>query len=317
MAYIGIDIGGTNLAAGVVSEDLKILSHAKRKMNALKVGSDLAEEIILLADECIASAGIMRNDIKYIGIGTPGVMDRAWGIINYSNNIPFNNMPIRNLIQKSWDIPVYIENDAGCAAIGEQLAGAARGFSNAVVITLGTGVGGGVIIDNKLFRGIGGDGSEIGHMVIDIDGAACTCGRKGCWEAYSSATGLKRLTAEEMRRSPESLMWELTENDVANVSGRTAFKAAKQGDEAGKRVVELFLKYLAAGLINIINIFRPSVVVIGGGVSNEDENMLLYPLRKLVTHECYAPDVAIPEIVSAKLGNDAGILGAAMLGCLR
>ena len=314
MPYMGIDVGGTNLAAGLVDDDLRIIASAKCKMNLAGVEKTLAQEIVSLCDKCIDAAGMKREDIEYIGIGVPGVMDRAWGIINYCSNIPFHNTPIRSMIQSIWDIPVYLENDAGCAAIGEQAAGAAKGYQSAVVITLGTGVGGGIIIDNRLFRGIGGDGSEIGHMVIEAGGAQCKCGRKGCWEAYSSATGLKRMTVEAMLADKSSAMWAITDNDISKVGGRTAFQAAKLGDKAGMAVAEKFVSYLAVGIGNIINIFRPGIVVIGGGVSNEEDKLLFDPLREQISRECYAPDIAPPAIVRATLGNDAGILGAALLG---
>ncbi len=312
--YIGVDIGGTNLAAGLVDENLHIVASAKRRMNVSGVRELLANEIIAVADECLEKAGAAHSCVEYIGIGTPGVMDRGWGIIKYSSNIPFHNTPIRDMIQSSWDVPVFIENDAGCAAIGEHMVGAAQGYASAVVITLGTGIGGGIIIDNKLFRGLGGDGSEIGHMVIEVDGMPCSCGRKGCWEAYSSATGLKRMTAEEMLRSKDSIMWELTGGDISQIGGRTPFIATEKGDAAGCTVVNKFLKYLAAGVANMINIFRPGIVVIGGGVSNEEEKLMFDPLREIVAGECYDPSIAPPNIVKAQLGNDAGIIGAALLG---
>jgi glucokinase len=314
MPYLGVDIGGTNLVAGLVDENFRILSKETCKLNKNDIGSSLVNDILNISYACLEKAGCAKADVSYIGIGTPGVMDRERGIIEYSCNIPYNAMPIRDLINERWDIPVYIENDASCAAIGEKAAGAARGYDNALVITIGTGIGGGIILDNKLFRGGEGNGSETGHTVLEVNGAACACGRFGCWEAYCSATGLKRMTAESMKENTDSIMWELSNGSLSGVSGRTAFTAAKSGDVAAIAVVKNYLKYMAVGIGNMVNIFRPDIVCLGGGVSNEEDSLLLFPLRELVGIECYDPHRRPPEVVKAQLGNDAGIVGAATLG---
>ena len=205
--------------------------------------------------------------------------------------------------------PAFIENDANAAAYGEYVAGAAKGAKNAVCITLGTGVGGGIIIDGKIYCGSNFGGAEIGHTVISVDGPQCTCGRKGCFEVYSSATGLIRMTKEAIAENPDSMM-----ADEEKISGRTAFDYMRKGDKAAKGVVDKYIKYLAAGITNTINIFQPDVLCIGGGVCNEGDPLLL-PMKEIVARENYtrnSPKNA--EIVIAKLGNDAGIIGAAFLG---
>ncbi|CDE29848.1 glucokinase ROK family [Ruminococcus sp. CAG:403] len=205
--------------------------------------------------------------------------------------------------------PAFIENDANAAAYGEYVAGAAKGAKHAVCITLGTGVGGGIIIDGKIYCGSNFGGAEIGHTVIDVNGPMCSCGRKGCFEVFSSATGLIRMTKEALAAHPESAM-----KDEERITGRTAFNYMRAGDETAKQVVDDYIRYLAAGITNTINIFQPDVLCIGGGVCNEGDPLLL-PMKEIVKKEVYTRNSPKnTEIVIAKLGNDAGIIGAAFLG---
>ena len=267
-----------------------------------------------VALKAVEEAKLTIDDIEWIGIGTPGIANSETGIIEYSNNLGFNNTPMVKYIQESIDKPVFIENDANAAAYGEFVAGAAKGAKNAVCITLGTGVGAGVVIDGKIYAGSNFAGAEIGHTVIEVDGPQCTCGRKGCFEVFSSATGLVRMTKEAMAEAPDSIMHKMAEENDGKVSARTAFDAMRKGDKTGKEVVDKFIKYLAAGITNTINIFQPDILCIGGGVCNEGDPLLL-PMKELVKKEVYtrnSPKNA--EIVIAKLGNDAGIIGAAFLG---
>ena len=234
-------------------------------------------------------------------------------LINDLATIENNGTITAEYIENKTGIKTYIGNDANVAAFGEYVAGSAKGANIAVMITLGTGVGAGIVIDGKIYTGFNFAGAEIGHTVIEVDGASCTCGRKGCFEAYSSATGLIRMTKEEMDKSPDSLMHKLSE-ETGHVSGRTAFDAAKQGDEVAQRVVDKYIKYLAAGVTNTINIFQPDIFSIGGGVAGEGDNLLI-PLKEIVEKEVYSRNSPKnTEIVIASLGNDAGIIGAALLG---
>lgn len=315
--YIGIDVGGTNLVAAVVNEDNQIVARAKRKTAESATVDMLCDDLVFLAKEAAENAGLKPNEIKDIGLGFPGSVDRKNGIVRYTPNAPFRDTYIRDWFHRSWDVPVYVGNDANCASLGECYAGAARGKHSAVVVTLGTGVGIGAVVEGQSFLGFNGNGMEGGHTVIVTDGAQCNCGRRGCWEQYSSATALKRLTREEMERSPESVMWQMCEGSTSNVGGRTAFQAARSGDEAGKRVVGLYLKYLATGLTNLVNIFQPEILCLGGGVSNEADDLFLDPLRDLVAGERYnsrQKDAPQTLLVKCQLGNDAGIIGAALLG---
>ncbi len=311
--HIGIDIGGSNLVAGLVNEEGKILSVAKCPAGANRGLDPILQDLRRIARECVEKSGRKPEEVKSIGIGAPGLVDRDRGLLLYSNNLPFNDTPIAEILNKDWGIPVYVENDANCAALGELYAGAARGANNAVVVTIGTGIGGGIILNGKLFSGAAGAGAEIGHIVIEVDGEPCTCGRKGCWEAYGSATGLKKATRRAMAQNKDSLMWALCDGNEEKISAQTAFDAAKKGDQTAKELVDWYIRRLSAGIINIANVFRPELICLGGGVSNEDDAWFLEPVRAQVEAEVYAFKRCPVEIRKAQLGNDAGIIGAAFL----
>lgn len=311
--YVGIDLGGTNIVAGVVDEDYNIIAKASTKTNCPRPEKEIADDMARMALQAVKNAGLTIDDIEWIGVGTPGIANSATGVIEYSNNLGFCNTPMVKYIQETISKPVFIENDANAAAYGEYVAGAAKGAKNAVCITLGTGVGGGIIIDGKIYSGSNFAGAEIGHTVIEVDGAQCSCGRKGCFEAYSSATGLIRMSKEAMEAFPDSIMNRMAE-EKGKVTARTSFDAMRAGDKAAKDVVDKYIKYLAAGITNTINIFQPDVLCIGGGVCNEGDPLLL-PVKALVKEEVYTRNSEKnAEIVIAKLGNDAGIIGAAFLG---
>ncbi len=309
--YIGIDIGGTNIACGVVNDSYEIIARSKVKTNAPRPYAEILEDIkkaVVLACE---EAKISSKDAESIGIGCPGTCNSD-GIVEYSNNLGFVNVPLRPDIEAAFGVKTYLDNDANAAAFGEFIAGSAKGAKNAVAITLGTGVGAGIIIDGKIYSGSNCAGGEIGHTVIVVDGRPCTCGRKGCFEAYSSATGLVNMTREAAEQNPDSVMNKFIAED-GKVSARTAYKAMKQGDEAGKVVTEQYVKYLAAGIANTINTFQPDILCVGGGVCNEGDTLLV-PLRKAVAEQVYTKNSAKnTEIVVCSLGNDAGIIGAALL----
>lgn len=309
MYYIGIDVGGTNLKAGLVREDGQILA-VERTPLAFENPEQFARTLAQLGQSVLHQAGIPASDVVSAGIGIPGAV--AGGDILYTCNIPLRDVPLSRLFRQHLDVPVLLENDANCAAVGEWLCGAGRGTQQFIVVTLGTGVGGGLILNGKLCSGSGMVG-EVGHMVIQHGGAPCNCGRRGCWEAYASATGLIRMTREAMEAHPESLLHTVAAQSGC-VEGRTAFDAAVQGDETALALCRDYISYLAAGVTNLINILQPEAVAIGGGVAAAPDGLLLTPLREIVERECYPRHTGqIPRIVRAELGNDAGIIGAALL----
>ena len=314
--YVGIDLGGTNIVAGVVDGDYNIIAKASTKTNCPRPEKEIAEDMAKMAVQAVETAKLTMDDIEWIGIGTPGIANSATGIVERANNLGFINTPLVKYVKEFIgrnDTPVYIENDANAAAYGEYVAGAAKGAKNAVCITLGTGVGAGIVIDGKIYAGSNFAGAEIGHTVIEVGGAPCTCGRKGCFEAYSSATGLIRMTKESMAENPDSIMNKMAE-ERGKVTARTSFDCMRAGDKYAKAVVDKYIKYLAAGITNTINTFQPDILCIGGGVCNEGDPLLL-PVKAIVEEEDFAnKSEKRTEIVIAKLGNDAGLIGAAFLG---
>ena len=315
MYTIGIDLGGTNIVASVVDDDYNIIGTSKTPTNSPRSADEIFDDIADVCEEAVKAAGLTMEDIDSVGMGTPGTVNQD-GIIEFANNLAFNNVPARTMLAKRINKPeekVFIENDANCAALGEAYAGCGNGAKDFVAVTLGTGVGTGVIIGGKIVNGVNYAGGECGHMVIVVDGEQCSCGRKGCWEAYASATALIRQTKKAMEEYPDSHMHKLAKEE-GKVSGRTAFDAMRLGDIAGIKVVDDYIKYVACGLINIVNALQPEIICIGGGICNEGET-LMKPLRRFVQSERYSIHSKIQtKIVKAELGNDAGVIGAALLG---
>ena len=314
MYRIGVDLGGTNIVVGVINEENKIIAKASRKTNSPRPAEGIFDDMADAIKEAMEQAQITFKDVISVGVGTPGSVNKGDELIDFANNLAFDNVPAYALLRERIGFDkVYFDNDANCAALGEAVAGCGKGVKNFVMITLGTGVGSGIIANGKLVTGLNYAAGEMGHMVISYDGVPCNCGRKGCWESYSSATALIVQTKNAMRKNADSLMWELTENDLGKVTGKTAFDAARKGDAAAKAVVNTYMSYLAVGIGNVVNIFQPDIVCVGGGVGNEKEN-LIAPVRKLVATERYSVHAKKQtQILCAVLGNDAGIIGAALL----
>ena len=313
MFTIGIDLGGTNIVAAVVDEKYNIIAKAKTPTAVPRSAELIFDDIAKVCKEAVEKAGLTMNDISSVGLGTPGTVNSD-GVIEFANNLNFDNVPAKDMIiERLGDKPVYVANDANCAALGEAYAGCGNGAKNFIAVTLGTGVGSGVIVDGKIVTGVNNAGGECGHMVIVVDGEACTCGRHGCWEAYASATALINQTKKAMEQYPDSVMHQLAEEE-GKVSGKTAFDAMRRGDIAGIKVVDQYVKYVACGIINLVNALQPEIICVGGGICNEGET-LLRPLRRYIEAERYSVYSKIQtKILKAELGNDAGIIGAAILG---
>ncbi len=316
MYRIGVDLGGTNIAVGVVDKEGKLIKKMSTPTLATRPAEEIVADMARLCRELCGEVGCTIDDIEGVGIASPGTVDSENGVVVYANNVPFKNFPIASILSEMLDnkVKVSVANDANAAAWGEAVAGAAKGTSNSIMVTLGTGVGGGIVIDNKLYCGFNGAGGELGHTVIELDGARCSCGRLGCWEAYSSATALIRMTREKIEECRETGRPTLM-TDQPKISGRTACDAMRQGDEAAKEVYDKYIKYLACGLANMINIFQPEVISLGGGVSGEGQSLIdsLLPLVRKWQYGGGETGKALTDIRIAKLGNDAGIIGAAML----
>ena len=299
MYYIGVDLGGTNIAVGIVDENSKIVKKASTPTKPERGADAVVADMAALAKNLLLELNIPMSQVASAGVATPGTADTDRGVVVYANNIPFSNYPLADKLSSLLGgIPTYIENDANAAAKAEAFAGVAKGAPYSVMITLGTGLGGGIVIEK--------------------DGRQCSCGRKGCWEAYSSATGLVNITkdrvTEAMAAGRESKIYDMIGGDISKVSARTAFTAMKEGDALGAEIVDEYISYLACGIVNVINIFQPNVLSIGGGICNEGE-YLTKPLLEKVFSETYTREgTPRTEIKIASLGNDAGIIGAAVLG---
>lgn len=307
--YIGIDFGGMSAKAGLFDEAGKMLCKDTVATSKEEGYETTIRKTAELVGRICEQAHVPASAVCAIGMGTPGIVDGAAGVVVRWTNFDWVNKPVAADLAKAAGIPVYITNDANAAALGEAKFGAGKQYSDSIMLTLGTGVGSGIIIGGKIFEGFGGGGGEAGHMVINLGGVPCPCGRRGCFEQYASATALMRETKRAMFENKGSLLWEIA-GSPENVDGRTAFEAAARGDAAAQSVIKNYCVALAEGIVNLINIFRPQAVLIGGGVSGQGEN-LLRPVRKFVAERLYIDCETIPlTIVRAALGNDAGILGA-------
>lgn len=313
MYRIGIDLGGTNIKAGVVNDRYEIVASAWCKTRLPRPSQEILMDMARMAREAAEKAGLTMDDIASVGIGIPGTCNADTGVVEYACNVQFENVPVRDIMNGLLGKDIYIENDANAAALGEALAGAAKGAQSAVCITLGTGVGGGIIIDGRIYGGFNFAGAELGHIVINEGGELCGCGRQGCWEAYASATALINQTRHAMVNHPDSKMWEIA-GDLDKVDGRTAFDGMRAGDAVASQVVDTYIQHIACGLVNVINIFQPEVLCIGGGICKEGDT-LLKPLQAHIERERYSKySTHQTRLCVAKLGNDAGIIGAACLG---
>lgn len=312
--YIGIDLGGTNIAVGVVDESFQIIGRASAPTGAFRPAELIADDIAATAREALKDADISLDLVEWVGIGTPGTVNPKTGVVGSAFNLGFHNTPLSKLLSDRLSKKVFLENDANAAAFGELKAGAAKGLDSALMITLGTGVGGGIIIGGKIQSGFNYKGGELGHIGMVYNGVPCTCGRKGCIEAYCSVSALIRMTREAMQLNATSKMWEIAGNSLDKVNGRTAFDAMRAGDAPAKAVVDQYIDQIAFAVSGMINLFQPQAIVIGGGISKEGET-LFGPVRELAYAQTFnhEPDNCT-KILQAQLGNDAGIIGAALLG---
>lgn len=310
MAYIiGIDLGGTSAKSAIFTEEGKLLAEEKVKTNKNDGFDGTMKKLADLAARLVEKAGVSAAEVLAVGCGAPGVVDSRTGVVLRWSNFAWENAPFAETLSCLTGKKVFVANDANVAALGESNFGATAGYQSSVLLTIGTGIGGGVVYDGKLIEGYRSAGAELGHITIREGGIKCTCGRRGCYEKYASASALVSQTRHAMVENLDSKMWELTDGKMENVDGRTAFLAAEQGDETAIKVLNQFVGYLAEGIADFVNILRPEAVVLGGGVANEGEK-LLAPLRKAVAERTYiAMDIVPLKIVAAKLGSRAGVYG--------
>lgn len=313
MYRAGIDLGGTNIKAGIVDENQKILVEDSVPTRVERPYQEIIKDMADLVKNLLNKIHATDAELSGVGVGSPGTVDAANGVVLYSNNFDWDNISLAAELGKYFTCPIKVSNDANCAALGEVKAGAAREIKNAILITLGTGVGGGVIIDGQVFEGAHAGGAELGHTSLIFGGELCTCGRRGCVEAYVSATGLIREAKRAAEKDPQSVMNELCKGELSNMNGKIPFDAAEQKDPAGMKVVNDYITYLGESIANYVNIFRPDVILLSGGICNQKEK-LTEPLTEYIKTKCFGGEKAfIPEVRCAILGNSAGIIGAANL----
>jgi len=313
MYYVGIDVGGTGLKAGVVNEEGKILSKVSCPTLVERGAEPVVNDMANLALKAIEEAGLKLDDIKAIGIGIPGILDPRTGRVPFCTNLHWHDVPVIEWMQRVIDKPIYVGNDATVAGLAEAVSGVSAGVANSVFVTLGTGVGGGIVLDGKVYSGPNGVGSEIGHMITVAGGELCTCGNRGCWERYASATALIRWGVEAAKANPEGALAKAVEGDTDKITAKHVIDLAKAGDPECAAIFDNYVYHLCVGLVSIINFYDPEVIALGGGVSHAGQ-FLLDAVRAKLPEMVFYKTMPYARIELATLGNDAGIIGAAMLG---
>lgn len=311
--YLGLDVGGTNMAAGVVDENHRIIAKESIPTRAGRTIEEITADMAEVSKMAVRKAGLRIEDISSWGIGMPSYVNPATNLLVHANCFGWKNVPIYDYLKKHITLPTYIANDANCATYGEVLAGSASQYTNAIMLTLGTGVGGGIILGKKIYSGSDNMGAELGHTKLVYNGSRCTCGQRGCLESYCSSTALIRIAKEAVKEHPDSLILEICEQDAERINGEVIFEAAKRGDSLATSIFDDYIGHLAAGISTFITIFRPEVIILGGGIAHAGD-FLLEPLNeRLCACTFAAEEIGIPKVIRAELGNDAGIIGAALL----
>lgn len=313
--YLGLDVGGTNMVAGVVDEQYQILARESILTGSGGPIDEITYNMAAVSKQVVAMAGLSLEDMSSWGIGMPSYVNPKTNLLVHANCFGWKNVPIYDYLKKHISLPTYIANDANCATYGEVLAGSAAQYTDAIMLTLGTGVGGGIILNKKIYCGHDNMGAELGHTKLVYDGELCTCGQKGCLEAYCSSTALIRITKSAVKKRTDSLIWSLCEQDENKINGEIVFNAARKQDSLAMQIVDEYVNRLAAGISSFVTIFRPQVIILGGGIAHAGD-FLLNPLNERLHDLTFAAaEIGVPPIIRAELGNDAGIIGAAFLEC--
>lgn len=313
---IGIDMGGTNIVAGLVNENGVLLDTVQKKTCPPRPAEEYARDMADLGRELAEKNSLSWDDILWLGAGVPGTVNIEKGALEYANNIGITYAPLKKMLEEILPVKIYLENDGNAAAWAEYTCGAGKNSKSFLMVTLGTGIGAGMVINGKIYRGVNFASGEIGHMVIKFDGETCSCGRRGCFEHYASASALVRQAQEKMEqdRGKDSVLWKLCDMNKEMLDGKKIFAAVESGDSVAVEVLNRYLEYLECGITNLINIFQPEVLCIGGGISKA-EKYIIEPLKEKVKKNVYSRDSEKQTIIlPASLYNDAGIIGAALLG---
>lgn len=302
---IGIDLGGTTVGIGAVDEQYGVLASIEERTANARTPQELADIVVGGVRKLLQAPELAGQKLTFIGMGCPGEIDTQRGIAIHADNLPIDHIPFADVLGKEFGVPVKLDNDANCAAWGEYIAGVSRGYRNIVTVTLGTGIGGGVIVDGRLLHGKENHAGEVGHMVIDFHGKRCGCGRIGCWETVASTRALTREVEEQAKCAPNGRLSKLIAANGGHANGKTLFIAMSEEDHMAHSIFTDWIRWLEVGMWNLINIFRPDMIVISGGISKEGET-LLKPLREAIG-KCST------MIRAGRLGGNAGLIGAAAL----
>jgi glucokinase len=311
--FIGVDLGGTNIKAGVVTRDGRILHQVSIKTNAHRPADEVIADIAGAARLVLREHGTDISEIESIGVGSPGAIDDKNGVVIFAGNLNWINVPLAQKLSDELGIPAYVSNDANVAAYAEYLFGAGKGRQSLYLITLGTGVGGGYVLDGKIQSGFHGVGMEIGHMILVPEGKLCTCGNRGCLESYASATGIINMGKDAMSENPDCEIAIKADYKPENITAKLIIDLAKEDDEIALKIFEDYTRYLAYAVVNIINFNDPEVILFGGGVSRAGE-FLLDSIKKEVAPRIFCKQAPYSEVLLSEMGNEAGVIGAALLG---
>lgn len=311
MYSIGVDIGGMSIKVGLVDDEGKIV--AQTRIKTAPTADEVIKDIAKLTSDLLAECKVDKKQFRGIGIGCPGAVTRETGVVAFLPNLGWENVPLVEKLKEYYDVEIIISNDANVAALAEAIYGCAKDYNSSIMFTLGTGVGGGIIIDKKLIEGKLSRGAELGHATLILGGEPCSCGRNGCIECYASATALIKQTKEEMLSNKNSDMWAFVDGDINKVDGRTAFECSKSGDRSAIKVVDQYVYYLSESILNMLNIFRPDAFIIGGGISAQGDYLIDKIKAYCAKFDYGYKNAPTTEILTATLGNDAGIIGAAAL----
>lgn len=312
--FLGVDIGGTKTAAGLLDADRHMLAEKEIPTFVHDGAEGIARNTAELIFTLLEQEGIKKSQIPYLGVGCPGTVNQKTGVVEYANNLYFEHVPLGDMLTREVGLPVFLENDANCAGLGEYWALPDREeVESLFMVTLGTGVGTAFIWKGELFTGFNGAAPEMGHCTLNAEGELCDCKNRGCWEVYCAGHALVRAGREAAKNYPESLLRELSGQDLERIDGNLIFHAWRQGDEAAGKVVERYLYYYKAGIGNVINAFQPQVLTIGGGISRQG-TLFLEAAREAIAELSYCKTTARTQVRRAVLGTKAGIYGAAWLG---
>lgn len=313
MNAIGIDIGGMSIKVGLVDELGQVRLNFVMPINREMKGETIIDQLIQEINGFIVKNNIDPASIKGIGVGCPGIINSKDGVISYSANLKFIEYPLAKVLESGTGFPVKVTNDANAATLGEARFGCGKKYRDVIMITIGTGIGGGIVVDGKLIEGHEGKGAELGHISLIQNGELCGCGRKGCFEAYASATALIRQTKDAMKKNPDTILWKYVDGNITKVDGKMPFDAAKANDPVGVEIVDKYISYLGDGLLNYMNIFRPEIIVLSGGVSKQGSYLIDRLIQYAEAHNYGYPHSPKVEIKCAELGYESGIVGAACL----